>query len=144
MKVGGFSEHQNQTSDTDRYKGCFFTDRVCQVNVNTMKSIFEQPSESQVVKCLIVHVLSSCYKVSKLDFRKKRKATQQCGLCVTNDIVLNQVGVYHERVYPDNVVSKIWFLMSFSSQHCSKFVSNISSKFVSQIRTKECKTGSFI
>ena len=36
MNVGGFSEHQNKTSDTDRYNGFFFAARVSQVNVNTM------------------------------------------------------------------------------------------------------------
>ena len=59
MKVGGFSEHQNKTSNTDRYKGYFFTTGVSQVNVNTVKIIFEQWSELQVAKCLIVHVLTS-------------------------------------------------------------------------------------
>ena len=38
MKVGSFSEQQNKTSDTDRYKRFFF--RVSQVNVNTMKKNF--------------------------------------------------------------------------------------------------------
>ena len=33
MNVGGFSEHQNKTSDTDRYKRYFFFARVSQVNV---------------------------------------------------------------------------------------------------------------
>ena len=64
MNVGGFSEHQNKTSDTDRYKGHFFTARFSQVNVNTMKRIFQQWSELQVAKCLIVHFLSSSYNVS--------------------------------------------------------------------------------
>ena len=41
----------------------------------------------------------------------------QWSFCVANDILLNQVGVYHERVYADNVVSKFWFVSSFSSQH---------------------------
>ena len=45
MIVGGFSEHQNKTNDTNRYKGYFFTARVSQVNVNTVKRIFEQRSE---------------------------------------------------------------------------------------------------
>ena len=45
MNVGGFSEHQNKTGDTRRYKGIFFTTRVSQVNVNTVKRIFEQRSE---------------------------------------------------------------------------------------------------
>ena len=98
MNVGGFSEHQNKTSDTDRYKGYFFTARVSQVNVNTMKRIFEQRSQLHVAKCLIVHVLSSSYNVSKLELLNKRRATQQWSLCVANDIVLNQVRVYHERV----------------------------------------------
>ena len=142
--VGGFSEHQNKTSDTDRYKRYFFNARVSQVNVNSMKKIFEQRSELQVAKCLIVHVLSSSYNVSRLELRNKRKTTQQGSLYVANDNVLNQVGVYHERVYADNVLSKFCFVRSFSSQHYSKFITNITSQNVSQIRTKECKTRSFI
>ena len=113
MNVGGFSEHQNKTSDTNRYKGYFLTARVSQVNVKTMKRIFEQWSELQVAKCLIVHVLSSSYNVSRLKLRNKRKATQQWSFCVANDIVLNQVGVYHERVYANKVVSKFWFVRPF-------------------------------
>ena len=144
MNVGSFSEHQNKTSATDRYKRYFFTARVCQVNVNTMKKILEQRSELQVAKCLIVHVLSSGYNVSRLELRNKRKAAQQWSFCLANDIVLNQVGVYHERVYADNVVSKFWFVRSFSSQHYSKFFTNITSQIVSLIRTKGCKTRSLI
>ena len=83
------------------------------------------------------------YIVSRLELRNKRKATQQCSFCVTNVIVLNQVGVYHERVYAYNVVSKCWFVRSFSSQHYSKFITNITSENVTQICIKECKTGSF-
>ena len=56
MNVGGFSEHQSKTSDADRYKRYFFTARVSQVNMKTMKRIFEQRSELQVAKCLIAHV----------------------------------------------------------------------------------------
>ena len=115
MHVGGFSEHQNKTSDIDRYKRYFFTARVSQVNMNNMKRIFEQRSELQVAKCLIVHVLSSSYNVSRLELRNKRKATQQWSLRVANDVVLNQVGVYHKGVYADNVVSSFWFVRSFSS-----------------------------
>ena len=40
MKVGGFSKHQNKTSDTDRHRGWFSTTCVSQVNVNTMKKNF--------------------------------------------------------------------------------------------------------
>ena len=119
MNVGGFFEHQNKTSDTDRYRGYFFTARVSQANVNIMKKILEQRSELQVAKCLIVHVLPSSYDVSGLEFQNKRKATQQWSLCVINDFVLNQLRVYHEKVYADKVVSKFWFVRSFSSQHHS-------------------------
>ena len=105
MNVGGLFKHQNKSSDTDRYKGYFFTARVSQVNVNTMKKIFEHWFELKVAKCLIVDVLSSSYNVSRLEFRNKKKATQQRRLCVANDIVLNQVGVYIERVYADDVLS---------------------------------------
>ena len=122
----------------------FFTIRVSQVNVNTVKKIFEQRSELQVAKCLIVHVLSSSYNVSRLELRNKKKATQQWSLCVANGIVLSQVSVYHDRVYAYNALSKFWFVRSFSSQHYSKFITNISSETVSHIYTKECKTGSFI
>ena len=132
MNVGGFSEHQNKTSDTDRYKKYFFTARISQVNVNTMRKIFEQLSELQVAECLIVHVLSSSYNVSRLELRNKKKATQQWSFCVANHNVLNQVGVYHERVYADNVVSNFWFVRSFSSQHYSKFITNTTSENVSR------------
>ena len=141
MNAGSFLEHQNKTSDTDRYKKYFFTARVSQDNVKTMKRIFEQRSELQVAKCLKVHVLSSSYNVSRLEPRKKGK---QRSLCVANVIVLSQVGVYHEKVYADNVLSKFWFVRTFSSQHYSKFNTNITSENVCQISTKEGKTGCFI
>ena len=97
--------------------GIFFKARVSQVNMKTIKKIFGQRSELQVAKGLIVLVLCSSYNVSRLELREKRKATQQCSFCVSNDIVLNQVVVYHER--------------------CMRTT-------VSEIRTKECKSGSFI
>ena len=98
MKTGSFSEHQNKTSDTDRYKRYSSTARVSQVNLNTMKRIFEQRSELLVDKCLTVHVLSSSFSVSNLELRNKRKVSQQWNLRVVNDILLNQVRAYHERV----------------------------------------------
>ena len=143
MNIGGFSDIETRRVIPTDTK-VVFTTRVSQVNVKTMKRIFEQRSELQVAKCLIVHVLSSSYNVSRLELRNKRKATQQWSLCVANDIVLNQVGVYHERVYADNVVSKFWLVRSFSSQHYSTFLTIITSENVTQIRTKECKIGSFI
>ena len=90
------------------------------------------------------YVLSSSYIVCSFELRNKKKTTQQGSLCVANVIVLNQVGVHHERVYADNVVSKFSIVGSFSSQHYSKFITNITCENVSQIRTKECKTRSFI
>ena len=144
MNVGGFSKLQNKTTDTHRYKGYFFTARVSQVKVITMKRVFEQWTESQFAKCLIVHALSSSYNVSRLELQNKKKATQQWSLCVANDIVLNQVSVFHERMYAHNVVSNFWFVSSFSSQHYAKFFTDITSENVSQIHTKECTTRSFI
>ena len=140
MNVESFLAHQNKTSDTNRYKGYFLAARVSQFKVNTMKIIFEQRSELQVAKCLIVHVLSSSYNVSSLELLNKKKATLQWSFPVANDIVLNQVGVYHERVYAYNVVSKFWFVRSISSQHYSKFITNIAYEIVTQIRTRKCKT----
>ena len=45
MNAGHLSKHQNKPSDTDRHKGYFFTRRVSQINVYTMKRIFEQRSK---------------------------------------------------------------------------------------------------
>ena len=139
FKVGGFSEHQKKTSDTDSYKVYFFTTRFPQTNVNTMKRVFEHRSEMQVAKGLIVHVLSSNYIVSSLEPWNGQKATHQEVLLVTNDIVLDQVLVYLERVYVDNIVRDLGFVRSFSSQHYSKFITIITSENVSQIGTEKCK-----
>ena len=43
--VGSIFKHQNKTSDIDRQKGCFYTARVSQVNVNARKRILKQRSE---------------------------------------------------------------------------------------------------
>ena len=94
MNVGGFSEHLNKASDTDRYKRYFFTARVSQVNAKTMERNFEQWSELQVVKNLIVHVLSSSYNISRLELRNKKsiaameflcrqRCCTQSGLCIS-------------------------------------------------------------
>ena len=72
-----------------------------------MKKVFQQQSELQVTKFLIVRVLSSSFNVSSLELRNKKKATQKWSFRAANDIVLNQVRVYHERVYAENVLSKI-------------------------------------
>ena len=54
-----------------------------------MKKIFEQRSEMEVTKGLIVHVPSNSYNVSGLKLWNKKKATQQRGHRVTNYIVFN-------------------------------------------------------
>ena len=69
---------------------------------------------------------------------------QQWGLRSANYIVLNRVCVYQERVYADNVVTNLWLLRSYSFQHHSEILANISSEEVSQVRTKERKSISFI
>ena len=97
MNVGGSFQNQNKTSDTSRYKEYPFTVRVSQVKVNTMERNFEQRSELQIAKSLIVHVLSGSYNVSNLELRNERKAKQQWNSGASNDIVLNQVPVYHEK-----------------------------------------------
>ena len=92
MNVGGFFEHQNKMMmPTNRE--CVFTARVSQVNVNTMKGIFEQRFELQAAKCLIVLVLSSSYIVSSHELRNKRNAAKKWSFLVANDIVLTQVRV---------------------------------------------------
>ena len=57
---------------------------------------------------------------------------------------IQSVCVHHERVGADDEVSKFWFVRSFSSQPHSKFIANIATENMSQVRTKECKTISFI
>ena len=64
------------------------------------------------------------------------------GACVAKNIVLIR-SVYYDGVYPDIVVSKFWFVRSFSSQHHSKFIANITSENVSQVRPEEYKMRSF-
>ena len=65
MNVGGFSKHQNKTSD-NKYN-FFFTARVFQADVNIIKRLFEHCPELQVAKRLIVHVLSNSYNVSSFE-----------------------------------------------------------------------------
>ena len=89
MDVAGFYKRQSKTSDTDRYKRYFSTARVSQVKLNNLERIFEQRSELQVAKCLIVHVLCCSYNVYSVEFRNKSKVMQQWSLHVANDIVLN-------------------------------------------------------
>ena len=137
LNVGGFSKHRNKTSDTNRYKVDFFKARFSPVNMITMKKFFEQRSEWQVAEYLIVHLVSSNYNFYSLELRNKRRATQQLNFRVAEDTVLNHVRVYHERVYPDKIVIKVWFVRSFASQHYSKVISNITSGSFYQVRIKK-------
>ena len=89
-------------------------------------------------------LLSSSCNVSSIELRNKKKATQQWNRRVANDIVLNQIRVYRERMYADNVVNKFWLVRSFSSKHYSRFITNITSESVFQTRTKDCLTRSFL
>ena len=45
INVGGFSKYQNKTSDTGRYKRYSSTARISQIDVYTMKRVFEQGSK---------------------------------------------------------------------------------------------------
>ena len=49
MNVGGFCEHQNKTTDTDRYKGYFLTTCVSQVKVNTMENFLSSDLNSRLL-----------------------------------------------------------------------------------------------
>ena len=73
---------------------------------------------------------------------KKSKAAM--GFCVTNDIVLTQVRVCHERVFVDNIVSNFSFVRLFSPKNQYKFIANFAAENVSQVRTEERKTRSII
>ena len=121
-----------------------FTARVSQVYVKTMKEVFEQWSELQVANCLIVHEMSRSYIVSSFELRNEGKATEQQRLCFAKGIALNQVRVYHERVYGDKVVSKFWLVRSFCYQLHSKFIAYIATEKMSEVLTKQYKTRYFI
>ena len=74
-----------------------------------------------------------------LSFEKKEKATQQWGLRVANDFVLNHVNVYHDRVYAYIVVNNFWSVRCFFSQHQFKLNANKAIRKWSQVHTKESK-----
>ena len=120
-----------------------FSPLVSHVNVNTLKNFLFSGLNCRLLN-LLVQLLTTSYNVSSLELRNEKTATQPWIHRVANDILLHRVRVYHERGYADNVVSKFWFVRSFSSQHYSQFITNITSENVSQFRTKKSKTGSFI
>ena len=61
---------------------------------------------------------------------------QERNFCVANIIVLNEICVYHERVYSENVVSKVWSVRFTSSQHYPNLMSIVFSEIVTQGRTE--------
>ena len=70
----------------------------------------------------------------------KRK---QCSNRVANIFVLNQVRVDQDGLYADNVLSKIWFGKSYSSQNLSNFLANFATEKVTQVQTTERTVRSF-
>ena len=99
---------------------------------------------NEVAKGLIVHLLFSSFFVYSFEPWKERRATLHRGLRVANDLVINQVRVYPERVYLNNVESKFWFVRSFVSRNHFQNFASIATENVPQVRTKKCKTRSFI
>ena len=102
-----------------------------------MRKIFKQWPQLIVAYCLVVRVLSVILSPA---FSLEKEGNQSSnGFFCHHSFELNQVCIYHERVYPDNVVSTFWFVRSFSSQHHTNFIANIATENESQVRTKECK-----
>ena len=70
-----------------------------------------------------------------LSFEQKSNPAMSCR--VANSFVLNEVCVYNERVYADNIVSKFCFVTSYTSQHHTNFIANLTSRKKSQFRNKK-------
>ena len=96
MNIRNFSKQENKSSYSHRDKGNLLTTPVSQVKVYAVKRVFQQSSKLKIAKCLIVHVLSSSYYVSRFEPGFERKATEQRRICVSINIVLNNVGIVHE------------------------------------------------
>ena len=67
MNVRNFPKHENKSSYSHRDLGNLFTRRVSQINVYAVEKVFQQSSKLKIAKCLIVHVLSSSYYVTRLE-----------------------------------------------------------------------------
>ena len=96
MIVRNFSKHENRSSYSHRDKGNLLSRRVSKINVYAEKRVFQQSSELKVAKCLIVHVLSSSYYVTRFELGYEWKATEQRRLCVSNKIVIYNVSINQE------------------------------------------------
>ena len=88
------------------------------------------------VKCLIFHVLSSSYYVTRFELGYEWKAAEQRRFCVSNNILLYKVSVNHEWMDANNIVSKCWFMRFFPTHEYSRIISHISSKYMPQVSTK--------
>ena len=64
-------------------------------------------------------------------------------LCVSNNIVLYNVSVSHERSDANNIVSKRWFMRTFPTHEYSQTIFHIFSEYMSQVSTKICWTRFF-
>ena len=96
MNVRNFSKHENKSSYSHRDERNHLIRRVSQINVYAVKRIFQQSSKLKIAKCLIVHILSSSYYVTRFELGYEWKATEQRCFCVSNKIVLYNVTVNHE------------------------------------------------
>ena len=96
MNFRNFSKHEDKSSYSYRDKRNLLTRRVSQINVYAVKRLFKQTSKLKIAKCLIVHLLSSSYYVTRFELGYERKVTEQRRLCVSNNIVLYNVSVNHE------------------------------------------------
>ena len=96
MNVGNFSKHENKSTDSNTDKGNVLTRRVSQINVYAVKRVFQQSSKLKIVKCLIVHVLSRSYYVTRFELGYEWKATKQRRLCVSHNIALYNASVNHD------------------------------------------------
>ena len=100
MNVRNVSKHENKSSYSHRDKGNLLTRLVSQINVYAVKRVYQQSSKLKIAKCLIVHVLSSSYYVTRFELGYEWKATEQRRLCVSNNIVLYNVSVSHSEWMP--------------------------------------------
>ena len=115
MNIGCLSLPQSRSSTTHRYKQHFFSARVFQVYVSTVKITCEQWSKLQFTEDLTFHSFYRSYNVPDF-FGHKGKTAEQWNFCVANKLLLNKVSVYHEKLYADSFLTKNWILRFFSSQ----------------------------
>ena len=137
MNVRNFSKYE-KSSYSHQYKVNLLTRRVSQINVYAVKRVFQQSSKLKIAKCVIVHVLSSSFFVTRFEPGYERKRTEEKRFCVSGNIVLYNVSVYHERMDAYNILSKRWFMRPFPTHEYSQISSLISSEYMSQVSTIIC------